>query len=492
MIIVFLFSSDTCTLSFIFYSSFLRSRLCLYLALICCWISSVVTSTHPTVMTLANLGISSLISKLSSEINDKLNPSLAKPLNSECLTPPGGNVTPFPNPVDNRLPGISHSSFGQVRPTFCHRPKSTVPVVGQQDRSSPLSRQSLLSSGQVGGGNGGPGINSARSVTSSDSSSTRSQVASRDGRRDDYFDAPPLLPHEHFHPAGCLTPPTSPSAASSPSASSVNVLAGKVSDTEAPAPSLQAAKSKATAPIGERRGQATTKDEKNAPKGSQRGVLGRRHTYASNVQLSGILTTTTIATAQLSNPAISNLTSAPRPRAGSQSAHELRRLTDGGRGRNADQNTPPYSPRTQSRSETVATAVKSSDPSTSTSAPTSNAAQRSGADTSGPLPPKGKLSVLISEGRGLRASVDPYVVCQFQRSEYISKGPINAVGAEPNKRKLAGGAFIGRADSDPRRPVAIPMKSRQSSNTSAGDAREAKVDEAGKVTNPKWEHQATL
>ena len=443
-------------------------------------------------MTLANLGISSLISKLSSNINDKLTPSLVDPLGSACLTPPGGDATPFPNPIDNRLPGISHSSFGQVRPTFCSRHKSALPALGQQVRSSPLSRQSLLPSGSVGGGNGGPENISARSPSSSDSS-PHSHGEFRDVRKNDYFDTPPLLPHEHFHAPNCLTPPTSPSAASSPSASSVNVLAGNASGVEKTAPPPQPAGSKAAAPTDQRHDQVTAKRESGMPTSGQRGVLGRRHTYAAYAQLSSMLTAPTVATAQLSNPAISHLTAASRPRSGSQSAHELRKLTDSGRGRCVDQNTPPYSPRSRSQGETVAKAVKSPDAPTSTPAPASNVTtQSSSTDGSGPLPPKGKLSVLISEGRNLRASVDPYVVCQFQRSEYISKGPINTAAAESNRRKLKGGAAMKRTDSESGRPLAIPMKSRQSSNTSAGDSRDPTSDESGKMTDPKWEHRATL
>lgn len=45
-----------------------------------------------------------------------------------------------------------------------------------------------------------------------------------------------------------------------------------------------------------------------------------------------------------------------------------------------------------------------------------------------------------------------------------------------------------RTDSDSGRPMAIPMKSRQSSSHGF-DSRERNLDE---ITNPKWDHEAIL
>jgi protein-serine/threonine kinase len=102
--------------------------------------------------------------------------------------------------------------------------------------------------------------------------------------------------------------------------------------------------------------------------------------------------------------------------------------------------------------------------------------------------PKGKLSVSISEGRGLRPSIDPYVVCQFQWAEYISEGPRS--DERPRKGK-PGPLAMKRTESEMGRPMAIPMKSRQSSNSgTSSDPREnATLKE---TTNPKWEHEAVL
>lgn len=92
----------------------------------------------------------------------------------------------------------------------------------------------------------------------------------------------------------------------------------------------------------------------------------------------------------------------------------------------------------------------------------------------------------------MRPSVDPYVVCQFQWAEYISEGPRN----EESPKKLGDGLGRGnsavmmkRTDSDYGRPMAIPMRSRQSSNS--GTSSDPKENGQPKqVIDPKWEHDA--
>ncbi|KAI9786639.1 MAG: Serine/threonine-protein kinase [Geoglossum umbratile] len=109
-------------------------------------------------------------------------------------------------------------------------------------------------------------------------------------------------------------------------------------------------------------------------------------------------------------------------------------------------------------------------------------------------PPKGKLTVRIIEARGLRPSQDPYVVCVFEWNEYISKGPrrreTDLEQDEGNRvRDDSAGVRIGAGDMG--RRIAIPMKSRQSSNTSLSDHKEFNRD--GKTTsNPKWEQEAVF
>lgn len=94
---------------------------------------------------------------------------------------------------------------------------------------------------------------------------------------------------------------------------------------------------------------------------------------------------------------------------------------------------------------------------------------------------KGKLSVKISEARGLRPSFDPYVVCVFEWNEYISKGARD--GEEEKKRRQM------ESDAEAGMPMAIPMRSRQSSHNSAVDANHKG---RSPVTDPHWDHEATL
>lgn len=109
--------------------------------------------------------------------------------------------------------------------------------------------------------------------------------------------------------------------------------------------------------------------------------------------------------------------------------------------------------------------------------------------------PKGKMTIKISEARGLRRSRDPYVVAVFQRSELISGGPRPSEEDEiPNAPAPAfGGIAIQRQGSDSGRPMAIPMRSRQSSNTSITDYTTFR-NRTGRSSflNPKWDAEAVL
>lgn len=120
----------------------------------------------------------------------------------------------------------------------------------------------------------------------------------------------------------------------------------------------------------------------------------------------------------------------------------------------------------------------------------------SSGSTGAPAPaPKGKLTVKITEARGLRKSRDPYVVAVFQRNELVSKGPVPGEedeGEEATGSPMMGGIPITRSGSDSGRPMAIPMKSRQSSNTSLSDYRDFKGKGRKSFTNPKWDTEAVF
>lgn len=108
---------------------------------------------------------------------------------------------------------------------------------------------------------------------------------------------------------------------------------------------------------------------------------------------------------------------------------------------------------------------------------------------------KGKLTIKISEARGLRKCRAPYVVAVFQRSELISGGPrMDEDDDETAISNVAmGGVPIQRQGSDSGRPMAIPMRSRQSSNTSTGEPHSFRNRaQRQSFTNPKWDAEAVL
>jgi protein-serine/threonine kinase len=111
--------------------------------------------------------------------------------------------------------------------------------------------------------------------------------------------------------------------------------------------------------------------------------------------------------------------------------------------------------------------------------------------------PKGKLTVKIAEARGIRRSRDPYVVAVFQRNELVSKGPLPTSEDDHEEATSTsmmnipmGGIPISRSGSESGRPMAIPMKSRQSSNTSFGG--DFKFNGKSSITHPKWDTEAVL
>ncbi|PYH71487.1 serine/threonine protein kinase SCH9 [Aspergillus vadensis CBS 113365] len=111
-------------------------------------------------------------------------------------------------------------------------------------------------------------------------------------------------------------------------------------------------------------------------------------------------------------------------------------------------------------------------------------------DTPSPTGPpvaslKGKLYVNISEARGLRPGFDPYVVCVFEWNEVISKSAQDEEAATLERQQKE----QEKSDREAGRPMAIPMKSRQSSNNSALDG-----EPRGRapVTDPHWNHEAVF
>lgn len=188
----------------------------------------------------------------------------------------------------------------------------------------------------------------------------------------------------------------------------------------------------------------------------------------------------------------------------SKSSENLAKLTEGTANPSHLKNTPPLTPRAMSHdnglSQSNGSTAGPSNPSNSSNSSNQRRSQTetpseasdgkssdSGSSSEGPAvaPLKGKLSVKISRARGLRPSADPYVVCVFEWNEYISTGTQST--AQSPEGKNGGKDYL---DYDTGRPMAIPMKSRQSSHNSQLD----NVDLKGRapVTDPQWNHEAVL
>lgn len=110
---------------------------------------------------------------------------------------------------------------------------------------------------------------------------------------------------------------------------------------------------------------------------------------------------------------------------------------------------------------------------------------------------KGKLTIKITEAKGLRKCRDPYVVVVFQRSELISGGPRPGEEEEDTPVSAAvpiRSTLMQRQSSDSGRPpMAIPMRSRQSSNTSITDYTQFRTRNSRRsFTNPKWDAEAVF
>lgn len=160
---------------------------------------------------------------------------------------------------------------------------------------------------------------------------------------------------------------------------------------------------------------------------------------------------------------------------------------------------PPTPTRALSTAQPSPAEARSSSSHTSRDVASSNGRQSTSTSRSGGIqapPQRGKLTIKIREGRGLRKSRDPYVVAVFQRSELISPGPRTFEDedeiAPPVTSVHMGGIPISRQGSDSGRPMAIPMRSRQSSNTSISEYTAFRSRTRRSFTSPKWDAQAVL
>ncbi|KAK4941635.1 Serine/threonine-protein kinase [Elasticomyces elasticus] len=232
------------------------------------------------------------------------------------------------------------------------------------------------------------------------------------------------------------------------------------------------------------------------------GVKERRH---QSLPVSSV-TKSNVSAAHISNPTSSTHSSHPHsPQPSSPSyakppseiLQETLELTSDVADGSRKKSTPPLTPRAlsqedrrpETRSTLSSTSVSAGDASAEAEKPVPLSKESTPTTTA----PRGKLSIKIAEARNLKPSHDPYVVCQFEWNEFVSKGPRHdKMDVDGDDRKGPVSALqsipIRRTDSDMGKPMAIPMRSRQSStNGQSGDERGL-----GKVSDPQWNHEATF
>jgi hypothetical protein len=398
-------------------------------------------------------------------------------------TPRSGVATPQPDPSDKRLPGINHGYFGQVgscsssSPSFSG-PKTPISVQGNEPEVlSPFGHREEMVEDYV-----------LLSVTPDAQMEKTGERCSHEQQRN----SPPLLPNERTElalgseplPSEDLHPYPTPPISQSPSLHTLK-LSDASSEVEGISPK------KAVLSFSSHRKSISLSEAVSSS--------ARRASLMN--PLSSVVTASNVHAAHFSKPSISCPTTTPSTPIHSRlnsdfhesSSYELlKRLTDDA-----------------SRIKSIpATPTRALSSTTARSDGSDHAAEKNGkangAETRPPLlstpsaitsapTAKGKLTVQIKEARGLRKSKDPYVVAVFQRNELVSKGPRLEYGDQMEApAPLMGGMPISRTTSDSGRPMAIPMKSRQSSNTSLSEYRDFKSKARRSMTNPKWDTEAVL
>ncbi|KAK8117103.1 kinase-like domain-containing protein [Apiospora kogelbergensis] len=412
-------------------------------------------------------------------------------------TPRSGIATPQPDLQDKRLPGIM-SYFSQVGSSslnfFSRTPSTSRARETEAESSAPHQEEK----------------------DANKKTALPEPLPTQDGK-DSATEALPLLPHERVTPAAEAESSSQPAA----SHSQTNPY---------PTPPCSKTPSETgvrLSEVGSDAGGVSSRgsfDVGSLPQSSQKKstselaqMQSRRASLAS--PLTNVVTASTVHATHLSNPSgcvasttTTNITpsspSGARPpldSAGplsskSVSVDRLKKLTNGAANKSGNSTPtrassstqPPPKPEPLSRSESDQSR-SNGDVVEAASGRDTPVSEKSGGGASSGLPSqKGKLIIKILEGRGLRKSRDPYVVAVFQRNELISPGPRtfedeDELDAPPPG---VGGVPIQRQTSDSGRPMAIPMKSRQSSSTSISDQHTFRNRPKRSFTSPKWDAEA--
>ena len=424
--------------------------------------------------------------------------------------PGSGVATPRPDPVDKRLPGIMHTFFQQVSSD-----STTSPMDITRSPSSRLFRPQFETPVH-------------HPLDSRDDFPFPVMLSQSNTNVSQMEEERLLLNDEEMDSSSESPDPKTPSSDDLLFMSSSSIFVrsstakGKMRADIVGGPGLVYTSNMTTAAPTGQTSKLQTRDSRRPP-------LGRRFTtFSPSNPLQSVATHSSVYASHISNPAsplwgssistpVSPLVSTFQHKS-TMSLTALRmasmRLTQGARVKD----TPPHTPRDTPRGTTSAgSALEGSQstgmqggagliPGVPTAAPngqptpvTSRTGTISQVDptqtaTAAPVgPPKGKLKVKIYEARGMRPSQDSYVVCTFESAEFISRGPQQRRSTSPESQDSGkdGSGALPIAAVEATRSMAIPMKSRQSSNSSIHDLKDS-TRENRAVTNPKWDHSATL
>ncbi|KAK8085595.1 hypothetical protein PG997_006866 [Apiospora hydei] len=413
-------------------------------------------------------------------------------------TPRSGIATPQPDLQDKRLPGIM-SYFSQVGSSslnFFSRTPSTSRARETED-ASPAPHQE---------------------EKDADKKTTVPEPLPSTDDKDSASEALPLLPHERVTPPAeaessqpaasqsQTNPYPTPPCSKTPSETGV-----RLSEVGSDAGGVS---SRGSFDVGS---QAHTSQKKSISELAQ--MQSRRASLAS--PLTNVVTASSVHATHLSNPSgcvastTTTNTTTPSPPSGSRpsldsagplssksvSVDRLKKLTNVAANKSgpstptralSSTQQPPAKPEPLSRSESSQSQSNGDVAEAASGRETPVSEKSGGSGSSGLQTQKGKLIIKILEGRGLRKSRDPYVVAVFQRNELISPGPRtfedeDEANAPPPG---VGGVPIQRQTSDSGRPMAIPMKSRQSSSTSMSDQHAFRNRPRRSFTSPKWDAEA--
>ncbi|KFY52944.1 hypothetical protein V496_08036 [Pseudogymnoascus sp. VKM F-4515 (FW-2607)] len=398
-------------------------------------------------------------------------------------TPRSGVATPKPDPSDKRLPGIMHSYF----------------QVGLNSGSSESPISVPLETPAVGTEAENPPVLHVRETTAElDENLSATGSSSRENSSGDSEGSPYLLPHEKterrassaadgassHNPHPYPTPPVS----KPPSVRKLRINDSTAEDGEAANAELASPTSQISLPHHK------TISESILPKFGASSMLKT---------LSNILTPSNVHASHISTPKEPTPTDTPdtpvHSRIASGSVSDslsydmLKKLTIG------DEKSHPATPTRALSNNTSTSDTSDHGHELVHKRPSGLSETKSSSSEINAAPlraPRGKLTVKIAEARGLRRSKDPYVVAVFQRNELVSKGPRSEDEEDEDEEATIspppGGIPISRQASDSGRPMAIPMKSRQSSNTSDPEPRDFKVKSRRSMTNPKWDTEAVF